>query len=468
MIDPDARLRAAADYAERWLEFQLRARALPGMVVAIRSGPETLLARGFGLAHVERQTSFSDRHRVRVASQSKMFTATALFMLAERGLLRLDDRASKYVGWFASKRDREVEEVTLRELMSHGSGITRDSDNATFWEPERPFPDEDELREIVREGHLIIPRNDRFKYSNIGFGVLGSVISEVSGQSFDEFMRTAVFEPLGLTDTGTDTDDAQGLEMATGYGPSFFDEQRTAYGPITTGALASATGFYSTVHDLCEFASAQFLGDERLLTAASRREMQKVQWHLPIDGQDYACGFDLVSVGGRRLIGHRGAFPGFMSCTRLDPVAELAVSVAINAQDGPARLLTESVFGILNFFIDPDLPSGAASRSSAEVKRFTSRLFSPWGVTDFVPVGRWLAAVDPREVEPFRQPMIMQVTGPQQVSIARAAGYGSYGEHGTFEFDREDNVTRAMIAGERYYTWDEYLSRSPQGKLPAV
>ena len=286
-------------------------------------------------------------------------------------------------------------------LFNHlpSSGITRDSDDAIFWEPERPFPDEHELKEIVRDGHLVVPRDERFKYSNIGFGVLGSVIAEVSGQPFEDFVRSAVLEPLGLTDTGTDVSESHDLAIATGYGPSFFDESRRAYPAINTGALASATGFLSTVHDLCEFAAAHFFDDDRLLSNASKRDMQKVQWRLPIDGQDYASGFDLVKVGDRHLLGHRGAFSGFMSCTRFDPVDRLVVSVAINGQDGPARLLAESVFGILNFFMSPDLPARAASESVSQVRRFSSRLFSPWGVTDFVPVGTWLTALDPREVD---------------------------------------------------------------------
>jgi D-alanyl-D-alanine carboxypeptidase len=469
MSEVEERLRAGADYVEKWLECQFRARSLPGLAVAVRSGSQTLMARGFGFAHVDEQTSFSDRHHVRIASQSKMFTATALFILAERGLLRLDDEASRYVSWFRSRADPELERVTLRELVSHGSGITRDSEDATFWEPERLFPDEEELKEIVRDSHLVIPRNDRFKYSNIGFGVLASVIAEVSGQSFEEFVRSAILDPIGLADTGVDIGEHQGWEMASGYGPSFFGEARGVYPPIKTGALASATGFYSTVHDMGEFAAAHFFNDERLLTDASKREMQKVQWHLPVDGQDYGSGFDLVTVGGRRLLGHRGAFPGVMSCTRFDPIDRLAVSVAINCQDGPARLLTESIVAILNFFVDPNLPEYAASRSPAEVRRFNSRLFSPWGVTDFVPVDRWLAAVDPREVNPFRAPTIMQVTGPRTVSIAATEGYGSYREQGTFEFDPEDNVKRAMIAGEIHYTWDDYLSlAAPSRRLPTA
>ncbi|MEY9894824.1 D-alanyl-D-alanine carboxypeptidase [Catenulispora sp. MAP5-51] len=454
------RIKRGTDYLDSWFDYQFRSTTWPGLIVAVQHEDELVWSQAYGLADVEREIPLTVGHQFRIASQSKMFAATAIFILAERGKLNVDDPVATHLGWFRCGTDPEVSRVTIRQLLSHGAGLTRDSADARFWDYERPFPTTAEVREIVTTSRLVFSPNTRLKYSNIGFGVLGAVIEAASGQPFGTFVRENIVTPLGLTATGADVDEHTLGNMAVGYGPSFLRAPRVVYPPIATSALAPATGFYSTVADLGAFAAAHFMGNERLLTDASKRDMQKIQWRMPLDGQDYASGLDRVKVGGREVIGHRGAFPGYMSCTRFDPETQLAISVAVTAQDGRATTLAEAALGILDFYQHPTVDEALQSPPGLVSMSHANRFFSPWGVTDIVAVDDWLLMVDPSVLNPFDSPRVLQLSDPDSATIARDTGYGSAGELATFVRDDSGRIRSVTIAGLDNLRWDDYVARS--------
>jgi D-alanyl-D-alanine carboxypeptidase len=453
-------VKRGADYLEGWFDFQFRSTTWPGLIAAVQHEDELVWSQAYGVADVKRNIPMTSQHQFRIASQSKMFTATAIFLLAERGQLQVDDYVSKHLDWFGSGIDPDLSHVTIRQLLCHGAGLARDSEDARFWDAERPFPSREELRQIVTGARLVFPSNTRFKYSNIGFGALGAVIEAVSGESFASFVRENILVPLGLTATGADIEEHEQGSMAVGYGPSHLGLPRVEYPPIATAALQPATGFFSTVADLGAFAAAHFMGNEQLLTDASKRDMQKIQWRMPLDGQDYASGFDRVHVSGRDVIGHRGAFIGYKSCTRFDPEVKIAVSVAVTAQDGLARQLSEAAFAILNFFRHPAMGEALRSQPGLVSSSHANRFFSPWGVTDLVPIDDWLFMVDPSELNPFESPSVLQLSDPDNATVVRAPGYGSAGQSVSFVRDASGRVQSVTIAGRDHRLWDEYVARN--------
>src|SRR5947208_16064223 len=134
----DAWLAAALDYLPRWLEFQLRHAEQPGCVVAAAAGGEIGLEEAFGLANLDSGEKLTPRHRFRVASHSKSFTAAAIMKLREAGRLTLDDRAGQYV----DALHPAVAEVTIAQLLSHSAGLVRDGADASYFSDRRPFPNE--------------------------------------------------------------------------------------------------------------------------------------------------------------------------------------------------------------------------------------------------------------------------------------------------------------------------------------
>ena len=198
-----------------WLRFHRRVDRVPGVQAAVLHEDEVVLSMACGLADVERDVPLTTHHRFRIASHSKTFTATAILQLVELGQLRLDDTLATHLDELAGS---PVADVTLRELLGHASGITRDGHDGDFWQLSHPFLDADDLLALVR-GHqgVVLGRDERFKYSNIGYSLLGLVIEAVTGTRYVEHVRHAVIEPLGLTRTTPELEaDHLGLHV-TGY-----------------------------------------------------------------------------------------------------------------------------------------------------------------------------------------------------------------------------------------------------------
>src|SRR5579871_187287 len=192
-LDRAALLEAAA-YVDRWITFRREQRDLPGLVVAIRHADELVLSQGYGGAQLDPPVAMTSEHVFRVASHSKMFTATAIMQLVEQGKLRLDNRAAAYISWLNS-------DVTLRQLLNHAAGVIRDGLDADFWRVEQPFPDVTTLRALAPDAS-VLPPNTTFKYSNIGYGLLGQVIEAASGVPYNQYVQEHIIHRLGLASTG--------------------------------------------------------------------------------------------------------------------------------------------------------------------------------------------------------------------------------------------------------------------------
>ncbi len=131
----DRWLKAALDYTPRWLEYQMRDSEQPGCVIAIAHQGRIVLEDAFGHADLSTGEKLTPRHRLRVASHSKSFTAAAVMKLVEQGKLRLDDRAGAHVKGL----HRAVARATVAQLLSHSAGLTRDGDDTGQWQDRRPF-----------------------------------------------------------------------------------------------------------------------------------------------------------------------------------------------------------------------------------------------------------------------------------------------------------------------------------------
>ena len=213
---PDAAgLAEALAYGDSYLQFRQRFRPDP-------RGPDRGVGRrrttsttAHGLADVAAGTPLTNAHLFRIASHSKTVTATLVLQLVEDGALRLDDTAATHLPELASK---PAGALSVRELLSHSAGLFRDSSNGDFWQLRVPFPDRAELLEILQDPRAAVrPANERFKYSNIGFGLLGLILEAVSGATFVELVDRRITGPLGLANFGPELDPDRLAELAAGY-----------------------------------------------------------------------------------------------------------------------------------------------------------------------------------------------------------------------------------------------------------
>ncbi|TDW60997.1 serine hydrolase domain-containing protein [Kribbella pratensis] len=425
-------LTEALAYYDSWLAFNQRYQRVPGLQVAVYAEDAIAFSAAYGLADVENDVPLTEQHLFRIASHSKTFTATAVLQLVEQGRLRLDDKAEQHVTEIVGT---PLGQRTVRELLAHAGGVTRDGLDADWWQLFTSFPDRDELLEVMRhESSAVIPENDRFKYSNIGYGLLGLIIEAASGTPYNAYVQTAIVDKLGLAGLGPELDPDRLTEYAAGYSALAYADKRVPIEHINTRALASATGFFGNARDLVTYFSAHLPGDDRLLTDKSKREMQHPLWTTGADDKArYGLGLSVTKVGEVDVFGHGGGYPGHITRTLVDPERRLVVSALTNAIDGPAAQLAEGLLRLLNLADSKDRVEEAG------LGRFTGRFANLWGITDFVLLGGRLYATDPTLANPAEEPQELEADG-DTLRVTGGNGYGSYGESYRFTFDANGAV----------------------------
>lgn len=410
----------AVRYAERWLELQVRASDLPGCVVAVARHGELVAERAFGVANLATGEALTPRHRFRVASHSKAFTAAGLMRLHEDGRLHLDDPVGRHLPGL----DGAVGTVTVAQLMSHSAGLVRDGTDAGFWSEQEPFPDAAALRAELAAPPTLVA-NTRFKYSNLGYGLLGLVIEAITGEPYDRWIARTIVAPAGLGETVSDVPLPPGTPLATGHGGRLPTGERFPLpGQASAAALGASAGFVSTAADLARFfGGLDPAAPSRILSPASRREMTRRHWRMSHSTQElhYGLGTMSGSTDGHAWFGHGGAFPGFISRTASVPEWGVTVSVVTNAVDGLANPWAEGVLGVMHRFSLHGAPA-------PEVADWAGRWWTLWGATDLVPIGGKVLVANPCLFAPFTDAGEVEVSSPTAGRIALAGGFGSHGE----------------------------------------
>lgn len=444
-------VREAARYADSWVALRVRTQRIPGVQVAVAIAGQVLLSSAHGFARLPETNGEDDvgerlttRHLYRIASHSKTFTATAVMQLVEARRLRLDDTVEEHV---AALEGSPIGDRTLAELLAHGGGVVRDTHDADFWQLQREFPDNEALLAACLDAPDVLERNERFKYSNIGYGLLGLVVEAVSGQPYTEYVAEHVVGRLGLRDTGPELDATRSGDYATGYSSLAAYDRRLPIDPVDTRALAAATGFWSNAEDLCRYAAGHVLGDERLLSDASKRRMHRGEWDVEGTDDRYGLGFDIHTIGTRRMIGHGGGFPGHITRTLVDPVDGLTVVALTNAIDGPARELAQGVVKLVDTALDAAKDTSAGdSEVAADLASFTGRFAELWGVTDVADLGGRLRLVQPNQPDPTVAMGKLEVVDADTLEIADVTGFASPGER--VRYIRSDGrVARVVVGG---------------------
>ena len=302
----------------------------------------------------------------RIASMSKSFTASAVLLLRDEGALRLDDQAAAYVpdleGWAYGAADAAP--VTIRHLLTMTAGFPTDD---PWGDRQQGLPLE-EFQALLAGGITFNwAPGTRFEYSNLGYAILGLVVAAASGMPYDEFIRTRLLAPLGMSRTGFAAEEFPADGLATGYRHGAGGWEELPFDPY--GAFAPMGGVFSCVADLAAWTSgfaAAFPPDGAAsaaphpLAAASRRQMQLPQavtgWRAPdrIPGGPPAApayyGFGLFvdedpALG--RVVSHSGGYPGFGSNMRWHLPTGLAVVALGNGTYSPMHSLAELVLRAL-------------------------------------------------------------------------------------------------------------------------
>lgn len=445
-------LQSALKYLDSWLALNFDNSRLPALQVAIQHDDKIVYSRAFGYANIETKEEATTDHIFRIASHSKTFTAVALLQLVEQGKLNLDDTVQHYLEWFQSSVDKRISQVTIRQLLNHTAGIIRDGDDADFWQILRDFPDKEELKEYVATSKLVYESDEKFKYSNFGFGYLGLVIEAVSGKSYREYVTEHIVKKLGLQSTGPDLNEKALQKLVNGYGIELFKKKRRRFEHIDTRDLSAATGFYSTAEDLCKYFATHFIGNTTLLKDSSKRLMQHGYWKSENSDEQYGLGLVNYPRKGWHIYGHSGGFPGFITNTQFDPKKKLVISVLTNVNSSNAKSICTKLVNIIDTF-QQDTPENTTN--VRDLTKFEGRFYSAWGPTDVVCVGSKLFSIDPLFWTEFNDAQELSVVDDSTLRIEKASGYSSPGELVKYTFDNKGKPVSIIGAGTTMVQWKE-------------
>ena len=435
-------LKAALLYIPEWLDFQMQLTEQPGCVVAVASKGKIVLEEAFGVANITTGQKLTPRHRFRVASHSKTFTAAAILRLCEKGMLRLDDSAGLYVG----DLHPAVAQTKISQLLSHSSGIIRDGDDAVYWGDGGPFLGEKELRTALTES-LTLESGTQFKYSNHAFGLIGLIIESITGESYCDYVQRLIVDGSKLQETLPDTRTPRNVLTAQGHSRKLPLGYRVVIpGDNPTNALAPATGFLSTASDLALFFSTlESNAKKSVLTRASRNEMTRIHWENVSDyaKRYYGLGTMIGKTGHWDWFGHMGVFPGFLTRTVVVPGRDISISVLTNSVDGPSSVWSDALLYILQMFAKKGAPS-------ANAKKWSGRWWDLWQTLDFIPMGDGVLAIDPSLQIPFQDATEITLTDKDHGRICASPGLGNLGEKARLVRGSKGRIREAWLGGMRF------------------
>jgi CubicO group peptidase (beta-lactamase class C family) len=311
----------------------VEAQDFAGSVMVTRRD-ETIFQRAYGMANVEHEVLNRADTKFIIGSINKQFTAAAILLLEQRGLLRVEDTLGKYLPNFPNGG-----RIMLIHLLTHSSGLRRD----VFDDPQDNKRSRSLLEwlDAFQDADLDFTPGQGHSYSNCGYVALAAVIEAASGQSYGDFLRDNIFQPCGMENSGF-WDSRQVIpNLAYGYEPGFDGLTRA---PIEEHADA----LYSTVGDLNCWLSALHRGAilrkgglNRMLTA--------------YPGTSYGYGITIGRRYGRRFFGHDGMVNGFYSYAVHYPDDAVSISFASNIRSGVGMMMTHHLPALI-FGVDQPAP----------------------------------------------------------------------------------------------------------------
>jgi CubicO group peptidase (beta-lactamase class C family) len=317
-------------------------RSLASVSVAVARGGEVLWEEGFGWANRAERVPATAHTLYSLASISKPISATASMILAERGAVDIDRPVDDYLaGARLSGLGGDAAAATVRRVMAHTAGLPLHYQFFYEGGGYAPPPRAETIRRYAVVAH---PPGTEFLYSNLGYGIVDEVIAQASGRPYEDFMRSEVFLPLGLTHTAVGLPEALAPHAAVRYGP----ENRPV--PFYDFDHAGASAVWSSAHDLVRFGLFHLghvpEGGRRILPEETVQAMHVRE--TPQGGAGYGLGWFVEDEVGFRKVWHTGSMPGVSTMLALYPELDIAVVVLLNnlARDLRVSLSQEIVAAV--------------------------------------------------------------------------------------------------------------------------
>jgi CubicO group peptidase (beta-lactamase class C family) len=312
---------AAQDIArmEQVIQSHVASGTFMGTVLVARDG-SVVLDKAYGMANLELDVPNTPDTKFRLGSITKQFTAAAILLLEERGKLKIDDPVKTYLADAPMAWDR----VRVFNLLTHSAGIPNFTSLADYSTIKLSARSAESAYTAIKDRALEFGPGEKFSYSNSGYVVLGAVIEKVSGQSYENFIVENIFKPLGMNDSGYDSNTEIIKRRASGYMRTPAGYRNAGY--IHMSVPHAAGALYSTTRDLLKWQQALFAG--KVVSKASLDRM------ITPFKDGYALGVVSQTQKGRAVIAHGGGIDGFNTHLAYYPDTKTVI-VALSNVNGP-------------------------------------------------------------------------------------------------------------------------------------
>ena len=312
---------------------------VPGAAVAIVRNDSLIYAKGYGVREIGKPARVDEHTLFAIGSSSKAFTSAAVAMLVDSGKVSLDAPATAYLPGFQLYDNYATREITVRDLLSHRSGLAR---GELIW-----YGSDNDRDEILRRVRYLPPSwsfREQFGYQNIMYLAAGQVVAKVTGASWDDFIKRRIFQPLGMTSSNTSISALQGVEdLATPHATVNDTVRAIPYRKIDN--IAPAGAINSNAVDMAQWVRLQ-LGDgkfagKQLISKRMTDEMHSAQTVIKVDptwnGMNpsahlmaYGLGWFLSDYEGKYLVQHGGNIDGMTALVAMVPEEKFGIVILSN------------------------------------------------------------------------------------------------------------------------------------------
>ncbi|HNX56609.1 MAG TPA: serine hydrolase [Prolixibacteraceae bacterium] len=322
---------------------------VPGIAVLVIKDGAVVHSKGYGVSSIKTGNLVDENTLFGIASNSKAFTAATLAILVDEKKLSWDDKVIKYIPEFRLYNSYVTEDFTIRDLLTHRSGLGLGAGDLMIWPDSANFT----INEIIynlRFLKQVSPFRTKYDYDNLLYMVAGEVVTRVSGMSWESFVEERIMKPLGMNRSAAQYSRLKDKTNAiVGHSEVDGKLQETGHSEMRIGQC-SAGGIYSSISDLSKWVMCQLNGgryganlEKQLFSDAAQREMWSPQTNMSV-GKDkynshfnaYGLGWRLNDIAGTKQVAHTGGLEGMVTQVTLLPELKLGIVVLTNQEVGAA------------------------------------------------------------------------------------------------------------------------------------
>ena len=359
---------------------------VPGLAIAVVKDDQVLLSKGYGVRRIGTSDTVDQKTLFAIASNSKAFTAAALAILVDEGKLNWDDHVTKHLPWFRLKDDFATREIRVRDLLCHRSGLGTFSGDLLWWGTEYS------AKEVLERAAFLEPTSSfrsSYGYSNLMFLAAGEVIVAVSGQSWSDFIKERILQPLEMNRTVCSVRDLVAQDnFATPH--KTLQDSSVPIAWMNWDAMAAAGGIISSADDMSNWMRLQLRVGEmkdkkRIFSESASHQMWQSHTPIPVSRvpssrfpsihfRSYGLGWSLSDYQGRKVIGHGGGYDGMNSHVLMVPEEKIGVVVLTNSLTPISSMLAYRAIDTLMGTVGKDFSQESLSEFKRSLEEFQARI----------------------------------------------------------------------------------------------